>query len=69
VTGNQMGQFTLWNGCTFNFESLKQVNPLGTAWRYVSSLIYRRRVMITLSERWHTPSPALSSCLEISQEL
>lgn len=26
LTGNQMGQFTLWNGATFNFESLKQAH-------------------------------------------
>jgi polyadenylation factor subunit 2 len=25
VTGNQMGQFTIWNAGTYNFESLKQV--------------------------------------------
>lgn len=26
ITGNSVGQFTLWNGATFNFESIKQAH-------------------------------------------
>ena len=55
VTGASSGEFTLWNGLTFNFETILQVNIL---FNLCSFLYYVKfnRPMIVLSERWFGPT-------------
>ena len=45
ITGTSSGEFTLWNGLTFNFETILQVGL------YNSSLLGRKRYRTVLTSR------------------
>lgn len=38
VTGASSGEFTLWNGLTFNFETILQVTVITTWWHLLVAL-------------------------------
>lgn len=47
VTGASSGEFTLWNGLTFNFETILQVsffNIVGILLKKVQSSLYRNQL-------------------------
>ena len=60
LTGSTSGEFTLWNGTAFNFETIMQVSRLAAVLQDIS-LMYEARLMTVLYEPWPTHTATTGS--------